>query len=203
MLDQTLSPTLNATTLDHTLIHRPHQSTSSVPSHLHAHCAALSPNSLLHTQVGDTILSVHGQEVFHPAEDDGLDSDLDNLDFARHLLREPAEEVRVRARSSALRSCARVALAAHEGSSFETRSPLSFHSLTSASLTHHLSTTSHPHLHTLSTANACVQVELTIEKNSLRTEVLKRHAALRGTSLDKLGLVLVRLIDAANPVYTI
>ena len=64
-------------------------------------------------------------------------------------------------------------------------------------------TTSHPHLHTLSTANACVQVELTIEKNSLRTEVLKRHAALRGTSLDKLGLVLVRLIDAANPRYTI
>ena len=38
-----------------------------------------------------------------------------------------------------------------------------------------------------------MQVELTLEKNSLRTEVLKRHAALRGTSLDKLGLVLVRL----------
>jgi len=33
-------------------------------------------------------------------------------------------------------------------------------------------------------------VELTIEKNSMRTEVLRRHAALRGTSLDKLGLTL-------------
>ena len=149
--------------------------------------------------MGDTILSVHGQEVFHPAEDDGLDSDLDNLDFARHLLREPAVEVRVRARSSALRSCARVTLAAHEGSSFETRALSPF---TPSPLPLSL-TTSHPHLHTLSTANACVQVELTIEKNSLRTEVLKRHAALRGTSLDKLGLVLVRLIDAANPRYTI
>ena len=34
-------------------------------------------------------------------------------------------------------------------------------------------------------------VELTIEKNTLRTEIIKRHAALRGTSLDKIGLTLV------------
>ena len=35
------------------------------------------------------------------------------------------------------------------------------------------------------------RVELTIERHSMRNVILKRHAALRGTSLDKLGLTLV------------
>ena len=75
--------------------------------------------------VGDTILTIHGQEVFHPMEEEGLESDLDDLGFARHLLREPAESV-----------------------------------------------------------------EMTMEKYSVRTEVLTRRAALKGTSLDKLGMTL-------------
>ena len=41
-----------------------------------------------------------------------------------------------------------------------------------------------------STNGAHAGVELVIERNSLRAEVLRRHAALRGTSLDKLGLTL-------------
>uniref|UniRef100_A0A7S2GTQ2 PDZ domain-containing protein n=1 Tax=Haptolina brevifila TaxID=156173 RepID=A0A7S2GTQ2_9EUKA len=42
------------------------------------------------------------------------------------------------------------------------------------------------------------EVELVIERNSLRSEVLRRHAALRGTSLDKLGLTLIE--DAEHVV---
>jgi membrane-associated protease RseP (regulator of RpoE activity) len=39
--------------------------------------------------------------------------------------------------------------------------------------------------------SATPTVELTVEKNTLRTEVLTRRAALRGTSLDKLGMILM------------
>ena len=44
--------------------------------------------------------------------------------------------------------------------------------------------------HILSASTATV--ELTIERDFVRAEFLKRHAALRGTSLDKLGLTLMQ-----------
>ena len=43
-------------------------------------------------------------------------------------------------------------------------------------------------------------VELTVEKHTTRVEVLKRHAALRGTSLDKLGLTLQMDADGSRVV---
>lgn len=79
--------------------------------------------------VGDAVLSIHNQQVHGQQFYDNGDVEIavDNLEIARHLLREPGME----------------------------------------------------------------DVEITIEKHTLRTEVLKRHAALRGTSLDKLGLTLL------------
>ena len=86
--------------------------------------------------VGDAVLSIHSQQVHGTQFYDNGDVEIavDNLEIARHLLREPGME----------------------------------------------------------------SVEVTIEKHTLRTEILKRHAALRGTSLDKLGMTLVN--DEAHPV---